>query len=707
MFDIDKYLDGITLKEMQPGDDVVTKAKKRCEEEQARRSERKQAIAKVKKGMMIAVPGAAVLLIGVLIGAALFSKTVSEQPQAVAYYTVDVNPSLRVRVDGDNLVTGVTGQNDDADAIVKKLDCVGRPAADAIHEIVAAIKDAGYFSEGPRYVLIGCFASDGTQVSGTLTDLQTRLEADFGDMINLLIVSGSLEDFAAADELKVSPGLLKLARMADGIEVTDGENVEDIVSEVQSKTVYCAPELTATPAKDGVILKWDELDFHKMGYGSKVRYVVAMGDTADEVSGMKASPIKTFGFYAYDTQTTTYKVTGLEPGQTKYFAIYAYYGETAVCSNVASAAMPEAQPAEPPRVSAEPDPVKTEAPAISKAPEPAEMPQPAHSVSGRVSGEKVVLSWAAETAENFQGYKVVASKTNPNPKYPDDGYIKYITERDKTSLSAYAGSYGLKGGAEYYFSVTYLFTDGSAVAGNAVKLKVPVKTAEPEPTAAPTDGPAPPPPGDYASSSISGGITDSTISLSWERISDERFDGYKVVASFSNPNPRYPDDGYLYYITDCADTGKSFNVSKLGGFTPGATCYFSITVLYNDGTKKAGNAISLAMPAAAAPPPADYASTDIGGSMDADGTLHLHWGAISDSRLEGYKVMYSFTSSSPVYGSSGDYAAWITDGGTSYSGNIIGLNGYAPGGTCYFSISALYDGHSVVKPGNTISFTAP
>jgi type VI protein secretion system component VasF len=87
MFDIDRYLDDITLKEMQPDEDVINRTKKRCEEEQQKLRKKKEALKNVRKGAMIAVPAAAVLLIGVFLGAVLFSKTTIEQPQQVAYYT--------------------------------------------------------------------------------------------------------------------------------------------------------------------------------------------------------------------------------------------------------------------------------------------------------------------------------------------------------------------------------------------------------------------------------------------------------------------------------------------------------------------------------------------------------------------------------------------------------------------------------------------
>ena len=52
-------------------------------------------------------------------------------------------------------------------------------------------EEAGYVTEG-QYILIGKFATGSEDED--FTDLQTKLENSFGDMIQLVVVSGTLDD---------------------------------------------------------------------------------------------------------------------------------------------------------------------------------------------------------------------------------------------------------------------------------------------------------------------------------------------------------------------------------------------------------------------------------------------------------------------------------------------------------------------------------
>ncbi len=101
-------------------------------------------------------------------------------------------------------------------------------------------------------------------------------------------------------------------------------------------------------------------------------------------------------------------------------------------------------------------------------------------VTAVADGPKVIVSWQANADSRFQGYKVVISMQDPEPAYPENGYLTYITERSTTSAAvnnsqAYnSGDFGqyLVPGQAYYFSVTAVYGDCN-VAGNAVRLVYP------------------------------------------------------------------------------------------------------------------------------------------------------------------------------------------------------------------------------------------
>lgn len=101
---------------------------------------------------------------------------------------------------------------------------------------------------------------------------------------------------------------------------------------------------------------------------------------------------------------------------------------------------------------------------------------------------------------------------------------------------------------------------------------------------------------------LSGWESDDILLLSWSQVNASDFSGYKVVISASDSSPCYPDNGYLFYITDRSQTScKVDNSSKyhggdFGGYLqPGQSYYFSITALYAN-EKLPGNVITLVYP---------------------------------------------------------------------------------------------------------------
>ncbi|MCX7841624.1 MAG: S-layer homology domain-containing protein [Clostridia bacterium] len=216
-------------------------------------------------------------------------------------------------------------------------------------------------------------------------------------------------------------------------------------------------------------------------------------------------------------------------------------------------------------------------------------------VSGNIENGKIVLRWNAVKDRRFRYYKVVVSKNNPYPSYPEDGYLYCIEDSNTTyavidNREAYnGGDFGsyLIPGQKYYFSVTVVYEDVK-LRGNVIQIAYPVNASN-------------------ASSSFQAPVVnvkavDGKVLISWNTINDSRLQGYKIVISKNNPTPKYPEDGYQQWITDknrnnwVVQAGDCYNGGDFGEkLVKGQAYYFSVTAVYN-GAKVRGNAVSVRVP---------------------------------------------------------------------------------------------------------------
>lgn len=140
--------------------------------------------------------------------------------------------------------------------------------------------------------------------------------------------------------------------------------------------------------------------------------------------------------------------------------------------------------------------------------------------------------------------------------------------------------------------------------GNSTKTRVEYISVSPGWNPTPTITPTrtctvvPPRPCPHVSETTENG----KVRLTWDRISDPQLQGYKVIISKNNPDPKYPDDGYELGTLD-PDTNLSiidpttlYHGGDFGGqLNPGEKYYVNVVAVYND-TAMPGNVVQVTWP---------------------------------------------------------------------------------------------------------------
>ena len=681
---LEKVLEDIKISDVEPSEDLISLTKAECKKsikvEQNTKVLHRTRRAKLTVRLLGAATAVAFIFVVFLI-----SSIRNHNPiEGAAYYTIDINPSFGFTVDENNIVIDVSVQNEDAKDIYKGMNCVGLSLQDAIRLVIAKAEENGYMShEGKTYVLLGQFLNNESDESGEelLNHLMASLEDELGDDIELIGVSGDSEDVEYAKNLEISPGLLILCELTDDVDADQNLKVEDVVKhlpdEYNDKPEFKAPVISGSVSEGKLAILWGEIGFSNADAGIEVEYKLLKGTTLDEIKEKK-NVVSSRVVSIDEKQPTSFvvEVDSSDLTQKTYYCLYVKCGSTSKLSNVLPVTAEITEATKEPEVT--PEPISDDG---------------ASQISGYIKDGKIVLQWTEIENERFSGYKVMYSSTDSTPTYGEDGcyYLEYVTDAKKTSSSYKLTSLkGYSEGKKYYFSITALYDEqNTKVSGNVISKVMPKTTATPtdEPTSS-----------DYPSTTISGSKDGDSIYLSWGKISDERLEGYKVVYSFTDSTPVYGSSDYLRWITNASTTSTVINVSELGTSSDDRTCYFSITALYEDhSVKRAGNAIAIKIPGTSPTPAPSYPSANLTSASLSDGTVTLKWSTVSNVDFSYYKVVYSFTNSSPSYPSSSlvDYFSDSCVGSCSFC--IESLSGYEPGKTCYFSITTLYNDTKVVE----------
>jgi|LSQX01.1.fsa_nt_gb hypothetical protein len=328
-------------------------------------------------------------------------------------------------------------------------------------------------------------------------------------------------------------------------------------------------------------------------------------------------------------------------------------------------------------------------------------------VQSEIKEGKIYLSWTKAAENKFNYYKVVVSKNNSVPVYPQDGYLYVISDREKTVVEI--GDEGYNGGdfggrlipgEKYYFSVTAVYDDAK-VPGNSLALVYQEQAVQ-----------------QNESPKLSGQIKDDKIYLSWDTASQSGFTYYKIVISKDNSSPKYPDNGYLCYYTDknrtymTIDNKERYNGGDFGEYLiPGESYYFSITYVYSN-KKVFTNTLRLTYPENSMENQTSKRSGPVLRGSVVGKKIVLTWSPVDPSGFVYYKVVISKDDSTPVYPEDGylyvisdvNKTNAVIDNSSPYNGGGFGKY-LISGQKYYFSITAVYENEKI--SGNTVQLIYP
>ncbi|HWP97358.1 MAG TPA: anti-sigma factor domain-containing protein [Syntrophomonadaceae bacterium] len=190
----------------------------------------------------------------------LISYTLLQQailPQAVAYVSLDINPSLEMSVDKHMRVIDVQCFNDDAANLVKQLPLQGKGLNDALTAVVDKAIEQNYIKPGQDNLMVSTISSPGTDPTPVDQEAvcQVLEQSIYSSGLDgqVIVYSASGDFRTAAESQKLSPGKYLIYEQL----VKSGNQVS--VDDVHKQTIH---QLIDTYKMD-LLPNYKKITFHK------------------------------------------------------------------------------------------------------------------------------------------------------------------------------------------------------------------------------------------------------------------------------------------------------------------------------------------------------------------------------------------------------------------------------------------------------------
>lgn len=222
MIDIDKELKSIQA-EYKPDEFLRQQTRSLLKRE----IEHKRQGKTFKKAAFVLCPAAAFVLILIL----CISVFTAVPAKAAGYYTIDINPSISIAVDENDVVISVDPENEDAVRLLQTIELKGIQFQEALKMILQAAEQMDFIKDN-GHLLVAHF---GEGPGMTQEELVSLVNTEMPDAkINALSINGSTDDFENAKKSGKKAGIELLIKNAGDAGI-DGQDPDTVINIMNGK----------------------------------------------------------------------------------------------------------------------------------------------------------------------------------------------------------------------------------------------------------------------------------------------------------------------------------------------------------------------------------------------------------------------------------------------------------------------------------------
>ncbi len=232
MFDIEKELRGIKFETAHPSERLRQKTQQLVTQE-VRKKQQTKPIGRLTWVLTSAMAVFAAFMI-------IFS--LPPAADGVSYYTVDINPSVSVKVNASKTVLEVSAENDDAVLVLKTVKLEGLALKEALSEFIKAADDQGYLKD-QGHVLVAHF---GEAASLTQQEIDDVVSGATEREVTALLLQSTTNEYEQNKTQHGQPGieLLKKKAAEQGIKERD---VDEIIEQIRGNSAKPQNDKQNTP----------------------------------------------------------------------------------------------------------------------------------------------------------------------------------------------------------------------------------------------------------------------------------------------------------------------------------------------------------------------------------------------------------------------------------------------------------------------------